>query len=98
MYSVALGEGDEHQETAKGLTILKESAQGQIGVAWGAAQELIAGAIEQCIRLAASTPQEGQQIAVASLIRRHRASLKSPTSRRETGTSTGIRVIPIPKG
>ena len=28
MYSAAQGEGDEHQETAKGLTILKESALG----------------------------------------------------------------------
>jgi hypothetical protein len=66
MYSVALGEGDEHQETAKGLTILKDSAQGQIGVAYGAAQELIAGAIEQAIRLGASTRDDQQKIPLRS--------------------------------
>ena len=60
MYSAAQGAGDEHQETAKGLTILKESSLGQVGIAWGASQQLIAGAIEQCIRLAAST-RDGQQ-------------------------------------
>jgi len=64
MYSAAQGEGDEHQETAKGLTILKESAQGQLGVAWGAAQQLIASAIEQSIRLASSTRQSEQKIPV----------------------------------
>ena len=66
MYSAAQGEGDEHQETAKGLTILKESAQGQLGVAWGAAQQLIASAIEQCIRLGASTRDSDQKIPVRS--------------------------------
>jgi hypothetical protein len=64
MYAAAQGEGDQHQETAKGLTILKESALGQLGVAWGASQQLIAGAIEQCIRLAASTRESQQKIAV----------------------------------
>jgi hypothetical protein len=64
MYSAAQGEGDEHQETAKGLTILKESSLGQIGIAWGASQQLIAGAEEQCIRLGASTRDSGQKIPV----------------------------------
>ena len=64
MYSAAQGEGDEHQETAKGLTILKESALGQIGIAWGAAQQVIAGAIEQCIRLAAKTRDTDETIPV----------------------------------
>lgn len=64
MYSVALGEGDEHQETAKGLSILKESAQGQIGVAWGAEQQLIAESIEKAIRLGASTRDRGQKMSV----------------------------------
>jgi hypothetical protein len=64
MYSAAQGEGDEHQETAKGLTILKESSLGQVGIAWGASQQLIASAIEQCIRLAASTRDSQQKIAV----------------------------------
>jgi hypothetical protein len=66
MYSAAQGDGDEHQETAKGLTILKESALGQIGIAWGAAQQLIAGSIEQCIRLAASTRDSSEKISVRS--------------------------------
>lgn len=66
LYSVALGEGDEHQETAKGLTILKESSTGQLGVAWGAEQQLIAGAIEQCVRLAADTRDSTQKIPVRS--------------------------------
>jgi hypothetical protein len=64
MYSAAQGEGDEHQETAKGLTILKESSLGQVGIAWGASQQLIAGAIEQCIRLAASTRDSQQRMMV----------------------------------
>lgn len=64
MYAPAMGEGDEHQETAKGLSILKESSLGQVGIAWGAMQQLIAGAIEQCIRLAASTRDTGQKIPV----------------------------------
>lgn len=64
MYSAAQGEGDEHQETAKGLTILKESALGQIGIAYGAAQEIIAGSIEQCIRLASKTRDSGTRIPV----------------------------------
>ena len=64
MYSAAQGSGDEHQETAKGLTILKESALGQIGVAWGASQQLIASSIEQCVRLGASTRDGQQKIAV----------------------------------
>ena len=58
------GEADEHQETAKGLTILKESALGQIGIRWGAAQQVIAGAIEQCIRLAAKTRDTDETIPV----------------------------------
>ena len=66
MYSVALGAGDEHQETAKGLTILKDSAQGQIGVAYGGAQELLAGSIEQAIRLGASTRDDTQKIPLQS--------------------------------
>ncbi len=66
MYSVALGEGDEHQETAKGLTILKDSAQGQIGVAYGAAQELLASSIEQAIRLGGSTRESTQKIPLQS--------------------------------
>ncbi len=66
MYSAAQGEGDEHQETAKGLTILKESSLGQVGIAWGASQQLLAGAIEQCIRLAASTRDSQQKIPVRS--------------------------------
>ena len=64
MYAAAQGEGDMHQETAKGLTILKESALGQLGVAWGASQQLIAGSIEQCIRLAASSRDSSQKISV----------------------------------
>lgn len=64
MYSAAQGEGDEHQETAKGLTILKDSALGQIGVAYGASQKLIARAIEQAVRLGASSRQGDQKIAV----------------------------------
>lgn len=64
MYSAAQGDGDKHQETAKGLTILKESALGQIGIAWGASQSLIAGAIEKCIRLAAKTRDGSQKISV----------------------------------
>jgi len=66
MYSAAQGDGDEHQETAKGLTILKESSLGQVGIAWGASQQLLAGAIEQCIRLAASTRDSSQFIPVRS--------------------------------
>lgn len=66
MYAPAQGSGDEHQETAKGLTILKESSLGQVGIAWGAQQQLIAGAIEQCIRLAASTRDSSQKIPVKS--------------------------------
>ena len=66
MYSAAQGEGDEHQETAKGLTILKESSLGQVGIAWGASQLLIAGAIEQCIRLAAETRDSQQVLPVRS--------------------------------
>ena len=66
MYSAAQGEGDEHQETAKGLTILKESSLGQVGIAWGASQQLLAGAIEQCVRLAASTRDSQQKIPVRS--------------------------------
>ena len=64
MYAPAQGSGDEHQETAKGLTILKESSLGQVGIAWGAQQQLIAGAIEQCIRLAAETRDSSQRIPV----------------------------------
>jgi hypothetical protein len=44
--------------------ILKESALGQVGIAWGAQQQLIAGAIEQCIRLAAATRDSQQRIPV----------------------------------
>jgi hypothetical protein len=66
MYAPAQGSGDEHQETAKGLTILKESSLGQVGIAWGAQQQLIAGAVEQCIRLAASTRDSNQRIPVKS--------------------------------
>ena len=66
MYSAAQGDGDVHQETAKGLTILKESALGQIGIAWGSGQRLIAGAIELCIRLAAKTRDSSQKISVRS--------------------------------
>ena len=64
MYAPAQGSGDEHQETAKGLTILKESSLGQVGIAWGAQQQLIAGAIEQCIRLAADTRDSSQRIPI----------------------------------
>jgi hypothetical protein len=64
MYSAAQGSGDEHQETAKGLTILKESALGQIGVAWGASQQLVASSIEQAVRLGAKTRDSSQKIAV----------------------------------
>lgn len=64
MYAPAMGEGDEHQETAKGLSILKDSSLGQVGVAWGAQQQLIAGAIEQCIRLAAKTRDTAQKVPV----------------------------------
>ena len=64
MYAPAMGSGDEHQETAKGLTILKESALGQMGITWGAAQQLLAGAIEQAVRLGASTRESEQKISV----------------------------------
>ena len=66
MYSVALGEGDEHQETAKGLTILKDSAQGQTGVAYGPAQALLASSIEQAIRLGGETRESSQKIPLRS--------------------------------
>lgn len=64
MYAPAQGSGDEHQETAKGIMILKESALGQIGIAWGASQQLLAGSIEQCIRLAAKTRDTSEVIPV----------------------------------
>ena len=66
MYAPAQGSGDEHQETAKGLMILKDSALGQLGIAWGAAQNLIAGALEQCVRLGAKTRDSSQAIQVRS--------------------------------
>lgn len=64
MYQVAMGAGDVHQETAKGLEILKDSALGQLGIAWGASQQLIAQAIENAIRLAASTRDASEKIRV----------------------------------
>ena len=64
MYNVAMGAGDEHQETAKGLSILKESSLGQIGVAWGYSQRLIATSLELAIRFAAKTRDSSEKIPV----------------------------------
>jgi len=64
MYDVVLGAGDKHQETAKGQMVLQQSAQGQMGLAWGAQQKLTAEAIELCIRLAAETRSPQEKIAV----------------------------------
>jgi len=64
MYNVAMGAGDENQETAKGLTILKESSLGQVGIAWGYSQRLIAQGLELAIRYAADTRDEDEKIPV----------------------------------
>lgn len=64
MYNVAMGAGDENQETAKGLTILKESSLGQVGIAWGYSQRLIAQSLELAVRYAAETRDENEKIPV----------------------------------
>lgn len=63
-FSALLGAGDEHQETAKGLQILNSQALGQVGIAWGASQQLLAESIELCIRLASDTRDSNERIPV----------------------------------
>lgn len=47
------GGGDQHQETAKGIQILRDQAMGQASIAWGAMQELFAEAYRQAIKAVA---------------------------------------------
>lgn len=65
-FSALLGAGDEHQETYKGLQLLNNQALGQVGIAWGYSQQLIAEALELCVRLAAETREPGEKIPVKS--------------------------------
>lgn len=67
MFNAAFGSGDEHQETAKGLMILKDSSLGQMGVAWGAQQQLIAESLEMAIRLAAESREGTEKIPVKAM-------------------------------
>ena len=45
-----LGEASENNKTAHGIQILRDQAMGQMGIPWGALQELYASVYEQAIR------------------------------------------------
>jgi hypothetical protein len=55
-----MGTGDEHNETRGGIAILREQALGQIGIAWGAQQTLLANSIVLAIRATAKDRGEGK--------------------------------------
>ena len=59
-----MGTGDEHNETKGGIQIMREQALGQMGIAWGASQNLLGKAEELCVKLAGKTHGDGTQLAV----------------------------------
>jgi hypothetical protein len=60
-----MGSGDEHNETKGGIAIMREQALGQMGIAWGASQWLLAGLEELAIKRAgAKAPSGGQKMAL----------------------------------
>ena len=52
-----MGTGDQHNETGKGIAMMREQALGQMGIAWGASQKLLSTAIMQCVKEAGRTKQ-----------------------------------------
>jgi len=60
-----MGTSDEHNETKGGIQLMREQALGQMGIAWGASQWLLAGLEELAIKRCGEKAQEGgQKIAI----------------------------------
>ena len=59
-----MGTGDEHNETGKGIAMMREQALGQMGIAWGSSQRLLAQLEELAIKLRGRTAVEGQSLAI----------------------------------
>lgn len=59
-----MGSGDEHNETKGGIAIMREQALGQMGIAWGASQNLLGKAEEQAVKLAGKTQPDGTAVSV----------------------------------
>lgn len=57
-----MGTGDEHNETKGGIAMLREQALGQMGIAWGSSQNLLAKSLEQAIKLAGKTQSETRMV------------------------------------
>lgn len=61
-----MGSSDEHNETRGGIAMMREQALGQMGIAWGASQQLLAELEELCVKQAGRKASEGgQKLAVA---------------------------------
>lgn len=60
-----MGTTDEHNETKGGIAMMREQALGQMGIAWGASQNLIGKAEEQAIKLAGKTQPSGTKLAIS---------------------------------
>jgi len=52
------GGGDAHQETAKGIQILRDQAMGQASIPWGAMQEIFAECYRQAVKAVASVAED----------------------------------------
>ena len=59
-----MGSGDEHNETGKGIAMMREQALGQMGIAWGASQQLLAQCLELAVKLFARKAEDGRKLAV----------------------------------
>lgn len=68
------GEPDSSNKTATGISILRDQAMGQIGIAWGALQELYAEAYWQAVRIFAEAA-ETDEIAVPGKLGAYRVSV-----------------------
>ena len=59
-----MGSGDPHNDTKGGIAMMREQALGQMGIAWGASQRLLADLEELAIKLCGRMAVEGQKMAV----------------------------------